>query len=289
MPNNRPGILAISNQGLLFAVSAPIVDVEKQNVDFDTDACPIYIRRTDFLLNKIAVIESTGEVLVTGKDRMLKKYRFPDENILRTDPKSKPPSNPLEELPGHDLPVTVVAHSSNGKFIAMGSQDGTITFRDTAHLAEAKSVRIFTKFPNLFSSRLITTRKVVSPPFASANMVTSFTQEAMMAQSNYGLFTTKIHLRLLIKKLLKTRLFKAFLKKKTSLMMILSTMLLLFKMKNTKLNLTKEKKLEKILCKHSQTLNPSCKNFLCKTTMLMIWRSLKETILSLTLKEEIKS
>jgi len=135
MPNGAPGILAVS-EGLLFAVSSPSLNENYHNKELDYEICPMYCRRIDFSLDKIAVIDSTGEVFLTGKDKFLKKYKIPDELVAKTNPGVKAPPSPLEELNGHPLPANVCFTSHNSQFLVSGAQDGSICVREIANLTK---------------------------------------------------------------------------------------------------------------------------------------------------------
>ena len=133
MPLGKPGILAVADQGLLFAAPSPPITENYQNVDLDYEICPMYCRRIDYFLEKIAVVESSGEVYLTGKDKFLKKYKIPDELIAKTNPGFKAPPAPIEELNGHPLPVNVCFTSQQSGLLVSGAQDGSIFVREIAN------------------------------------------------------------------------------------------------------------------------------------------------------------
>lgn len=41
----------------------------------DNDVCPMYARKIDSDMNHIAVNQITGDILITGKDKILKRYK----------------------------------------------------------------------------------------------------------------------------------------------------------------------------------------------------------------------
>jgi hypothetical protein len=52
----------------------------------------------------IHIHSESGNILATGSDKVLKRYKHPDEFLLDIDFKSKePPKPPINELDGHDL------------------------------------------------------------------------------------------------------------------------------------------------------------------------------------------
>ena len=133
MPNGKLGILAVAKQGLLFAAPAPSTTESYHNKVLDYDICPMYCRRIDFDLEKVAVVDSTGEVFLTGQDKYLKKYKIPDELIAKTNPGVKAPPSPIEELNGHPLPANVCFTSYNSAYLVSGAKDGSIFVREIAN------------------------------------------------------------------------------------------------------------------------------------------------------------
>ena len=136
MPLGKTGLLAVADQGLLFAAPAPPTTENYHNKELDYDICPMYCRRIDFFLDKIASINASGEVFLTGKDKFLKKYKIPDELVAKTNPSAKAPPAPIEELPGHPLPVNACFISFNGEYLLSGAQDGSISVREIANPAK---------------------------------------------------------------------------------------------------------------------------------------------------------
>jgi len=93
--------------------------------------CPIYARRIDPDLFTIAIHPTTGEVFLSGADKLLKKYKQPDDIYLKTQEiKFKIGAAPLEEFDGQALPVNIMKSSEEFNWLACGSRDGTIRLRD---------------------------------------------------------------------------------------------------------------------------------------------------------------
>lgn len=74
-------------------VNGPVsVPTKKRGKDLDLKL-DMYALRTDPYQNVVAGLPS-GEILITGKDKFLKKYKQPEDLIQKIDWKSKTPPNP---------------------------------------------------------------------------------------------------------------------------------------------------------------------------------------------------
>ena len=62
---------------------------------------PLY-RRIDKGMTILMSNIYNGDIFVSGEDKYLKKYEFPNETFAKLDFK-KPPNPPAEELKSHDL------------------------------------------------------------------------------------------------------------------------------------------------------------------------------------------
>ena len=72
---------------------------------FELDQCPQYGRKIDPDIYHLAIDPENKDILTTGKDKILKKYKQPDELLIKMDLRIKVPGSvPLEELEGHPLP-----------------------------------------------------------------------------------------------------------------------------------------------------------------------------------------
>ena len=58
---------------------------------FGEDVCVPYAKRVDPDLNIIEVDNGNEDVFLTGRDKILKKYKFPEEHLNRLDPRIKAP------------------------------------------------------------------------------------------------------------------------------------------------------------------------------------------------------
>ena len=76
--------------GVLMVNSPPAVPTKKRGKDLDLKL-DIYALKTDPNQSLVAALP-TGELLTTGKDKYIKKYKQPEE--LKIDWRSKTPPNP---------------------------------------------------------------------------------------------------------------------------------------------------------------------------------------------------
>lgn len=75
-----------------------------------------------------------GDIFVTGEDKFLKKYEYPNEAFNKIDLK-KPANPPLDELKSHDIGTTCCDFSNEVKFMVTGGKDGNIIVRNMNHVA----------------------------------------------------------------------------------------------------------------------------------------------------------
>lgn len=144
MPGEKLGILALTTEGLLFAFTAPSTTERWINKDLTLDICPLFFRRIDFLVNKICALDQNGDVLVTGKDRTIKRYKIPDENLVKsTDLKAKLPGNPTEEVQALSLPANQLVYNASLNKVLLAGEDGVISLRSIEKLDEVNDHNTF--------------------------------------------------------------------------------------------------------------------------------------------------
>lgn len=74
---------------------------------FEFDQCPQYGRKIDPDIYNLIVDPINKDIIATGNDKILKKYKQPDELLIKMDLRIKVPGSiPLEELDGHLMPGT---------------------------------------------------------------------------------------------------------------------------------------------------------------------------------------
>lgn len=97
-------LLACIGFGVL-SINGPAAVPAKRRGEELNLATEIYAIRTDLDQNFVCALPS-GEILTSGEDKLIKKYRQPEELLAKVDFRAKQPiPPPLEELEAHDLKV----------------------------------------------------------------------------------------------------------------------------------------------------------------------------------------
>jgi len=82
----------------------------------------------------------SGEIITTGEDKVIKKYRQPEELFAKVDFYSKfAIQPPLEEYEAHDLKITT--WNKKGNYLVSGAADGTIHMRDFGNFGRVESIQ----------------------------------------------------------------------------------------------------------------------------------------------------
>lgn len=90
-------LLVCVGYGVLMISSPVNAPTKKRGKDLDLKP-DIYAIRTDLNQSLVTCLPS-GELITTGKDKFLKKYKQPEDLITRIDWKSKvPPNPPIDEI-----------------------------------------------------------------------------------------------------------------------------------------------------------------------------------------------
>jgi WD40 repeat protein len=100
----------------------------------------VLCRKTDPEMTKIC-LSNTTDIYLTGADKVLKRYKFPEEKLEKIDLKVKLPAlSPLEEVEGHFLPVTAIQFEKD--FIVSGCQDGEVMIRHAGKMNEKQKMKV---------------------------------------------------------------------------------------------------------------------------------------------------
>ena len=141
IPTSSSVLLVLVNY-LLIVVVAPNPNTKYPALKLELDQCPQYGRKVDPDLYLSAVDPNTGDILLTGKDKILKKYKQPDELIIKMDLRIKVPGSvPLEELDGHALPTNCLLIAPNNTICVSGGMDGTLFLRNLKNLATVTEIK----------------------------------------------------------------------------------------------------------------------------------------------------
>ena len=141
VPSNTNVLLVLVNY-LLIVIVPPNPNGKYANLKLELDQCPQYGRKIDPDLYLIVVDPTNGDILLTGKDKILKKYKQPDELIIKMDLRIKVPGSiPLEELDGHPLPTNCLIISPNNSMCVTGGSDGSIFIRNLKMLSNVTEIK----------------------------------------------------------------------------------------------------------------------------------------------------
>jgi len=127
-------LIAILHNSLLVALTPPLDTLRNQILD------PKKVPATYCVIDnhmKHLLCSNSGDILITGEDRKIKKYDLPDASFSDIDPR-KPASAPAAEFPGHGLELQCWAFSFDGKLLISGGKDGTYQIRMLSSLGQAK-------------------------------------------------------------------------------------------------------------------------------------------------------
>lgn len=126
---------------LLIGIVPPDPESVYKDLKLENDVCPVYGRKIDQDMQQMCIQFSTGDLLLTGQDKILKKYKQPEELLSKLDMKIKIGLPPLEELDGHDLPANILRSQNDFRIVFSGSCDGTIIIRNMNQLTDLKKIK----------------------------------------------------------------------------------------------------------------------------------------------------
>ena len=122
-------LLAVLHNNLLAAMFVPNQQCEDPLVAIPEEDARYKFRKVDRGSILVIPCEGTDEIFVTGKDKLMKKYEMPNENLKDIDWK-RAPAAPLEEFNSHPVGTAVWHESKEFKFLVTGGKDGTIMLRN---------------------------------------------------------------------------------------------------------------------------------------------------------------
>ncbi|EGR30550.1 hypothetical protein IMG5_129360, partial [Ichthyophthirius multifiliis] len=140
VPTNK-NVLFILQNYFLISVIAPDCDFETKDLKLENENCVIYARKVDADLTLIQMHPNTGDLFLTGKDKILKRYKQPEELLQKMDTRIKQGGVPLEEQDGHPLPCNVMVVNSQYNYLISGSQDGTVFLRNLDKLQDIQQIK----------------------------------------------------------------------------------------------------------------------------------------------------
>jgi len=121
-------VVVVLANNLIGSANVPTKAAANRMIPMPAEEANILYRKIDKGSNLIMSNEVTGDIFVSGDDRLLKKYEFPTEKIDQIDIK-RAPVPPVEEHPSHSIGTTTWDVSKEFKFMATGGKDGSIFLR----------------------------------------------------------------------------------------------------------------------------------------------------------------
>ena len=134
MENVQKVVVVLTNN-LLGAATVPTKAVANRMIPMPADEAKILYRKIDKGSILVLSNESTGDIFVSGEDKLLKKYLFPEESITQIDYK-RAPAAPVDEFTSHSIGTTCYDISKEFKFMATGGKDGSILLRHINNIGQ---------------------------------------------------------------------------------------------------------------------------------------------------------
>lgn len=132
--STTPKIIALLQNSLLVCLTPPADTVRNQRMELEK--IPATYSVVDNNMRHLLCL-STGDILVTGEDRKVKRYEVPDMMYMDIN-MQKPTLAPMAEFPGHGLEIQCWDVSFDTKLLVSGSKDGTYQVRMVGSLGQAK-------------------------------------------------------------------------------------------------------------------------------------------------------
>jgi WD40 repeat protein len=129
-------IVAVLHNNLLAGAVVPTKPAENRLEPLPASEARLLYRKIDRGSNLVITTFSSGDILVTGEDKLLKSYEYPAEQIDQIDWK-RGPAAPHEENNSHAVGTSCWHESENAKQIVTGGRDGTILIRKISNLSSA--------------------------------------------------------------------------------------------------------------------------------------------------------
>jgi WD40 repeat protein len=144
--DNKLKIVAVLSNATLAAVTVPVEQFSsgkivaniKESLPEDL-VHPVY-RKIDKGTLMVISNSQTGDIWVTGEDKLLKKYEFPVDHFSKLDMK-KAPVPPVEEIKSHDVGTTCWHSSSEAKFLVTGGRDGNFILRVLNNITQSNEIK----------------------------------------------------------------------------------------------------------------------------------------------------
>lgn len=105
----------------------------------DESIVSFYARRVDPDLQILAVHKESGDLLMVGQDRILKRYKQPDKPIAELNMKKRTPPEALEKVEAMSLLCSMIKCNDSGLILA--GEDGCVQKRPVNNLGQVTEAR----------------------------------------------------------------------------------------------------------------------------------------------------
>lgn len=139
-------VVAVLSNSTLAAFTIPVDDFNSKKIVGNVKESlpeesihPVY-RKIDKGAHLVIPNIYTGDIYVTGDDKLLKKYEFPADHFSKLDMK-KAPLPPAEEHKAHDIGTNCYHLSNEVKFLVTGGKDGNFILRNLNNIAQSNEIK----------------------------------------------------------------------------------------------------------------------------------------------------
>lgn len=86
-------------------------------------------RRVDFDITLGAIDPDTGDLFTTGDEKVIRRYKQPEDHVRDMDMRPRAPFTPLDELDGHELTTNYLRFKEGAGAFVSGGLDGSVIRR----------------------------------------------------------------------------------------------------------------------------------------------------------------
>lgn len=141
-------VVTVLSNSTIGAFTIPVEDFNSKKIvgnikeSLPEDVVHTVYRKIDKGAHLVIPNTTTGDLYVTGDDKLLKKYDFPTDHISKLDMK-KAPIPPVEEHKSHDVGTTCwhISASPEVKFLVTGGRDGNFILRNLGNIAQSNEIK----------------------------------------------------------------------------------------------------------------------------------------------------
>jgi hypothetical protein len=92
-------------------------------------------RRVDFDVSLAAIDPDTADIFTTGEEKVIRRYKQPEDHVRDMDMRPRAPFTPIEEIDGHELTTNFIRFKEGAGAFVSGGLDGSVIRRTTKNPA----------------------------------------------------------------------------------------------------------------------------------------------------------